>query len=48
MSECKLTLWQKIKGLFMKYEYNRTVSRFEQLQKRLDELIYRKSDYWLN
>lgn len=48
MSSCKLTFWQKIRGMFVKYKYNRTVEKYEKLRKELDELIYRKSDYWLN
>ena len=48
MSDCKLTLWQKIKGLYFKNQYNRAVKRLEQVQRELDEFCYKKSDYWLN
>ena len=47
MSKCKLSLWQKIKGLYMCYQYKRTIEKFVEVQNRLEELNYKKSDYWL-
>jgi hypothetical protein len=47
MSKCKLSLWQKIKGLYMYYQYKRTIEKFGEVQKILDKLNYKKSDYWL-
>lgn len=48
MSECKRTFWQKVRGLFVKYKYNRTVEKYERLRKELYELTCKKSDYWLS
>ena len=48
MSECKLTFWQKVRGWFIRHQYERTVEKYERLRKELDELTCKKSDYWLS
>lgn len=48
MSECKRTFWQKVRGWFIRHQYERTVEKHERLRKELDELTCKKSDYWLS
>ena len=48
MSKCKRTFWQKVRGLFVKYKYNRIVEKYERVRKGLYELTCEKSDYWLS
>lgn len=38
MSECKRTFWQKVRGLFIRHQYERTAERMEQLQKEYDKM----------